>query len=238
MRQQVDRERLAWLSQLPRGSGHQVALALVVVGRPMAAEELAMASGLKSRTLTEVLRWMAALGMVEQRGDGWTLSAASLALVGKASDTVSDGNSSGPGTASRSDGKATARAARNKNAVRAAHDTPPPPKRDLTISLGSLEEEEGRRTGQRGKVEGLLASAGVGKRSAKMQQLLALDLDPDYVGRWVRYRQQRLAEGKTMPVGWLIQALQDGDAVPDCECGQCPECMQRQFGQYADVVCR
>jgi hypothetical protein len=71
-----------------------------------------------------------------------------------------------------------------------------------------------------------------------MRELLALDLEPDYVARWVRYRQQRLAEGKTMPVGWLIQALQDGDAVPDCECGECPECRQRLYGAYADVVCR
>jgi hypothetical protein len=228
------RERLAWLSQLPRGSGHQVALALLVVGRPMAADELAMASGLKSRTLSEVLRWLEALGVVEKAKGGWTLSAASLATVGETAGKASVVDSSGSGNAGRS--------ANRKNGARATHSTPPPPKRDLTMQVkhqgkGSGEEEE-EESARRAAIEPLLVSAGVGRRSVKLAELLALNLDADYVAGWARYRQKQLDAGRPFPVGHLIQALQDGDAVPACDCGRCDACAQRLYARYGALIAR
>lgn len=82
-------------------------------------------------------------------------------------------------------------------------------------------------------VRSLLIAAGVGQRSVKLREIVALDLPTDYVKKHIAARAAALAAGEHYPVGWLITKLLDGDPVP-----QPPTPRTTIPPEYADIVKR
>ncbi len=64
------------------------------------------------------------------------------------------------------------------------------------------------------RIKAMLIDAGVGARSKKMSELLAMGLDPEYVKAHVDYRKKILASGRKYRVGLLIKRLLDEDPAP------------------------
>lgn len=205
-------ERTMWLSALPRPSGPLVVLALAVFDEPLNHDGLTLATGLERRALNAAVEWLEAMGVVERVGDGWTLSAAAAGLV-KASGTASDAAAGdGSGTAGDTSSGYT-RGARNSLS------SPPPKSRSILSKSQEEEEGHGRDARKDDQVRQLLIRAGVGRRSRKLAQLVAMDLDPAYVSAWIDHQQQH-----SIPVNHLIQSLTEGDPVPVCNCGRCAAC--------------
>lgn len=213
------REQVGFLRSLDGMAAH-ILLALLVAGRRLAADDLAMATGCDKRTVRRGLALLEALGLVERvalDAGGWALPAA---VRGQLVGLPEEG----------------AHAARNgAHALRAASSSS-----SLSISLKLEDEgEKKKKKGARGaqqEVEGLLLRAGIGRTSPKLGELLALGLDAGYVREHVAAREAALAKGEAYPVGWLINKLACGDPAPVCRCGRCEVCRERTLAKYPMVM--
>lgn len=186
------REQVAFLRSL-NGTAAHILLALLVAGRALTVEDLAMATGYEKRTLSKALALLEALGMAgveAPQGNGWALPAAVRGMLSGMAENEPD---------------TLARAARVPSSSSSTL---------ISFSLGN--EGKKKKNGAHGaaEVEELLIRAGLGRNSRKMGALLALGLDPGYVRLHVERREALLARGKAYPVGWLITKLECGDPVP------------------------
>ncbi len=82
-----------------------------------------------------------------------------------------------------------------------------------------------------------LVAAGIGKRSKKLDEILDLDLDPDFVKGHIAAREAALANQKRYPVSWLITKLLDGDPVPVVKLAACPDCGSTQLWSAKEQIC-
>ena len=91
-----------------------------------------------------------------------------------------------------------------------------------------------------------LQSAGIGRDSPAMHQLLAAKLDQDQVNAWLNYfhwwhkqRKQhpnQLVDGRqNFTAGLLIKILLDGDAAP---AARCHECLELPSDCYCDLIAK
>lgn len=217
-----------------KGTPHSVLLALGVEG-PQTAEGLADYMAMEPRAVRKSLALLEGLGLVVRVGGRWALPAA-VELSGKAGDSH-DSRSAMEGKASSKRAGNGAGDARRASGVRGARPSSPPPSGSSSKRERKEEDEEeerrGPQTASERRVYRLLLEGGVGARSPKMGQLLALGLDPDYVAAFVTYRRRQIERGVEYPVSYLIQALQCGDPAPSLP-------RERSFipKEYEDVVMR
>lgn len=207
------REQVSFLRSI-NGTAAHILLALLVAGRELAVEDLAVATGYEKRTLSKALALLEALGMagvVAPQGDGWALLAAAQERLMKLPEE---------GTGSP------------ENVARAAR----VPSSSSSIKVSSFVDEGKKKKSADGAQQAifdLLRRAGVGSRSPKMLELMSAGLDVEYVRGHVLAREALLERGDDYPVGWLIHKLECGDAAPAIpkERGYIPQ-------EYADVVMR
>jgi len=221
------REQIGFLRGLDGISAH-ILLALLVAGRRLTVDDLAMASGCDKRTVKRGLALLEALGLVEVDADGWALPAA-------VRERLTGAEEGGGG------GARTVRAPSSSSSV--------------SNSLNPVDEKKKKKDGANGaarangatranggqaaggdEVAGLLQRAGIGRGSPKMRQLLGAGLDAGYVREHVTAREAVLARGDEYPVGWLINKLECGDPAPVCRCGRCEACRERMYANYPTVM--
>ncbi len=207
------REQIGFLRGLDGMAAH-ILLALLVAGRRLTVDDLAMASGCDKRTVKRGLALLEALGLVEVDAEGWALPAAVRERL----------------TGAKEGGGGGARAVRV-----------PSSSSSVSITLNPVDEKKKKNGATRAnggqaaggdEVAGLLQRAGLGRQSPKMRQLLGLGLDAGYVREHVTARESALERGDEYPVGWLINKLECGDPAPVCRCGRCAACRERMYANY------
>lgn len=204
------RERAIWLRSLNgTAAAAPILLALLDARDGLTAADLELVTGYEKRAVSRALALLEALGMVgvgavAPRGDSWAMPAAARERL------------CGLGERAPDDAHA-ARACSSSSSVD-----------DPSFGYGEKKKKDAP-----GAMAGLLRRAGIGARSPKMAELLALGLDMDYVRRHVEAREEALERGEVYPVGWLINKLACGDSAP---------AVRRERGyipaEYQDVVMR
>lgn len=206
------REQVAFLRSI-NGTAAHILLALLVAGRELAVEDLAVATGYEKRTLAKGLALLEALrlvGVVAPQGDSWALLAAARERLEKQPEE---------GTGAPAN---IARAVRVPSSSSSG---------DIPVSHGENGKKKKKSAADVQAVKDLLRRAGIGNRSPKMLELVALGLDVAYVRGHVMAREALLERGEPYPVGWLINKLTCGDPAPAIprEASYIPE-------RYKDVV--
>lgn len=95
--------------------------------------------------------------------------------------------------------------------------------------LNDPEEEEEAAAAR--KILGLLARAGIGRRSKKAQEIAGMGLDVAYVEAHVKAWARAVERGEEYPASWLITKLIDGDPAPMPDGRHCPKCGERLHGE-------
>jgi hypothetical protein len=227
----VGSEQVSFLRGL-KGAPASIVLALALTGCSMTGRDLQMVTGYSDKPISQGLALLELHGLVQFNGraQGWSfrhearLSLFPTALLG---GKVGLAQSTGRGDRSFSDFTASSSAVVDDG--------------DFG---GSAEEAEVLEPGRSIAVERWLTRAGVGRRSPKMRELLALDLDPGYVAAWVLEYEWYVAEMARRPgervngrrqfsTGTLIRILLDGDAAPP---ERCEACLERPGDCYCSVV--
>lgn len=189
------REQVAFLRSI-NGTAAHILLALLVAGRELAAEDLAMATGYEKRTLSKALALLEALGMagvVAPQGDGWALLAAAQERLVKQPEG---------GTCSPAENARAARVPSSSSSV------------SIPVFHGENGKKKKKSAADEQAIFDLLRRAGIGNRSPKMLELMTLGLDVAYVREHVMAREALLERGEQYPVGWLINKLECGDPAP------------------------
>ena len=103
-------------------------------------------------------------------------------------------------------------------------------------SLRDLKDQEEERRGgnfqKNLEVRKMLLSTGIGPRSPKLDRLVNLNLDLNWVIAHIHVWRWR-----NEPTGYLIQRLEHGDAVPECGCVECQRSDQVPE-QYREIIKR
>lgn len=197
--------------------------------RTLKNSELEMWTGYSDKPISNALDLLHAMGIVSQNSaGGWypTTAAYQLPLPlwlpngrGRIQDTpLSEASRRNSPTSSSSSSRSIIQEEEEKKEMRArAGNSPPvPPPVDNSV-------DNHKRT-----IKDLLLRAGVGEKSPKMKQLLAMNLDVKYVEAHVleRLYQARLHDANPIqnpdyPVAWLINKLVCGDPSPAPRCSTC-----------------
>lgn len=195
---------------------------LLLSGRSLTGKELEFACDLSDKPIKKGLAWLEFKGLVQNNGkfNGWSLTAAAtqLALPGICQLGESRRKSDFLQLESR-------RISDHQPESRRFSDHGAPPSSSSSSKLIDQEEEEERkgesrrksdfRSGpEKEKLRHCLVSAGIGPRSKKLKELLALELALDFVRAHIAAREALLASGEKYPISWLITKLLDGDPVP------------------------
>lgn len=205
--------------------------------RTLKNSELEMWTGYSDKPISNALDLLHAMGMVSQNSaGGWYLTTAAYQLPlplwlpdgrGRIQDTpISEASRrNSPTSYSSSSSRSIIQEEEEEKKEKPTRDgnSPPasrPPSRPVDNSV-----DNHKRT-----IKDLLLRAGVGEKSPKMKQLLAMNLDIKYVEAHVleRLYQARLHEANpkqnpNYPVAWLINKLICADPSP---APRCPTCLQ------------
>lgn len=202
-----------------KGAASSILWILLLSGRACTQRELETATGYTDKTLTTGLALLEAERLVQYNGrrHGWSLStgfyqlplplaqlAAGMALLDAPVADVDAALPGIPGSTALPGAVGEDEIDRRISDLRVLSSSS-----SSSSSLSKEEEEEGDEDRRISDLRDLLASAGVGRYSPKMQQLLELGLDRAYVEAHVDY-----AARENEPVGWLINRLICGDPAP------------------------
>lgn len=231
-------QQVSFLKSL-KGAPASILIALALTGVSLTNQDLQMVTGYSDKPVTKGLALLELHGLAQNNGIhyGWSLPQGvqlplfPSALLGRESRSASLG--SGPKALHNPVDKSEARPAEVRNISERSEyfRTSQSHARDLSSSSSrssnsKKKEEEERRVPKGRKISdlraaqpdvyALLLEAGVGKRSRKMREILALELPVEHVRAFVL---DQAALG--YPTGHLIQKLLDGDPVPPKRCIDC-----------------
>ena len=208
-----------------KGAPASIILALALTGVSLAKRDLEILTGYSDKPISKGLALLELNGFVQDNGRaaGWSLraglqlplfprpySAAPLSPIQRGMEIPSRNISDFP--------------AHSPSLLSSSTDLP-----DENDQGDKTEAEE-----RLSKISDWLRLAGVGRRSPKMRQLLALDLDETYVRAWTLYSLWWQRESTRRPnhpidgrrrfaTGTLIRILLDGDQAPP---DRCPDCLE------------
>lgn len=226
-------EQIEFMQACPPASA-KILLLLLLMDESLTNKELQFACNMAERTIQNGLDWLQYKGLIQYNGkfQGWSLTAWAYQLPLpftqlNAGHQTALPASHGAAPASNKPGQSFANNEENGENRK---------KSGFLSSSSSYkdrkEEEKEEGNAENRKNYGLretLRDAGIGARSRKMHELLALDLDIEYVNEHIHVWRQR---GE--PVGYLITRLLSGDAPPICDCHDCRLSHARQhLAKYA-----
>lgn len=250
-------QQVAFLHSL-KGAPASILIALALTGVAMTNQDLQIATGYTDKPITDGLALLELHGLAQYNGRqyGWSLPQGlqlplfPAALLGRESRSASLGSGI-EAVDNLVDNQGPANGADRKYSDLRSEifrsSAPPPHTHARARGFSSSSDpfsEKGKEEEERKKprdrkfselrdanrdVFELLLQAGVGRRSKKMVELLALELQPDHVRAFVN---EQKALG--YPTGHLIQKLLDGDPVPPMRCDQCG----RPTPCYCSVIMR
>jgi hypothetical protein len=217
---------------------------LLLSGRSLTGKDLMFTCDMSDKTILQGLTWLEFKGLIQNNGkfNGWSLTAAvrqlplpfaalpgegagSVALLDGESRKISDDreNSGFLPLSSSSSSQTYSELAGNEGEEEESRES-----RKISDFLPNPVKDELRHC---------LVAAGIGKRSKKLDEILDLNLDPDFVRGHIAAREATLANEEKYPVNWLITKLLDGDPVPDVKLARCPECDSVQLWSLEGQFC-
>lgn len=195
---------------------------LLFSGRSLTGKDLMFTCDMSDKTIQQGLAWLEFKGLIQNNGkfNGWSLTAAvrQLPLPYAALPGEGEGSTALLGGESRKisdDRKNSGFLPLSSSSIQT--------KKDLAGNEGEEEEEtpqESRKISdflpdpEKEALRQCLVAAGIGKRSKKLDEILELDLAPNFVHGHIAAREAKLANGEKYPISWLITKLLDGDPVP------------------------
>lgn len=217
---------------------------LLLSGRSLTGKDLMFTCDMSDKTIQQGLAWLEFKGLVQNNGkfNGWSLTAAVRQLPLPYAALPGEGES-----VALLDGESRKISDDRKNSGF----------QPLSSSSSSLhtnsdlagiegEEEETRESRKisdfrpdpaQEELRHCLVAAGIGKRSKKLDEILELGLDPEFIQGHIAARDAALANQERYPVSWLITKLLDGDPVPQIKLKSCPECNSSHFWSSKEQIC-
>lgn len=217
---------------------------LLLSGRSLTGKDLIFTCDMSDKTIQQGLTWLEFKGLVQNNGkfNGWSLTAAVRQLPLPFAALPGEGEA-----VALPDGESRKFSDHHGESRKFSGFLPSSSSSIHTNTdlAGNEGEEEERSSGQSRKNSGFpprtakarirkcLIDAGIGSRSQKLQEILDLDLELDFVKGHVTAREAALESGEEYPVNWLITKLLDGDPVPAP-----PKARSRIPKEYKDIIKR
>lgn len=234
--QQVD-----FMRSMP-SSAAKILWILFISGRSLTGKDLQYACGMAEATIDKGLAWLEPRRLIQNNGkfNGWSLTAVAHQLpLPFASLTTGHQNAlpAQHGAATPQNGDGESFGGENPKIWGFLSSSS---SSDLLLEERDQEEEEEARENPKiwgflddDDIRQMLIDAGIGPRSRKLVELLALNLDVDFVAAHVHVWQRRGDE----PPGYLITRLESGEAPPVCNCPDCR--LKAQIpDEYRDIIMR
>ena len=197
----------------------KILLILMMSGKSITNKDLMFACDASDKTISTGLAWLEFNEIIQNNGkyNGWSLTATARQLSLNLSLSKSE----------------------NPTTSRKISDLLPSSSSSKDLNNLDLDEEERKNVTTITEIphfdealKSILVSAGIGSRSPALRELLAADLDIDWVKAHIDARKQLRHSGEHYPVGWLIQKLRCGDPVPDLPNSANP------YDAYDDIIKR
>lgn len=215
---------------------------LLLSGRSLTGKDLILTCDMSDKTIQQGLAWLEFKGLVQNNGkfNGWSLTAAVRQLPLPFAALPGEGE----GSVALPDGESRKISDDRKNSGFLALSSS-----SSLLTNNGLREEEEEEGGESRKFSDFLpdpakdelrhclVAAGIGKRSKKLDEILDLELDPDFVKGHIAAREAALANQERYPVSWLITKLLDGDPVPVVNLAACPDCGSTQLWSAKEQIC-
>ena len=234
-------DQVEFMQAMPPAAA-KILLLLFISDRSLTGRELQFACGMAERTIQGGLDWLQFKGLAQNNGkfNGWSLTSRAYQLPLPFAQLNAGHQNALPA----SHGAALASNRPGESFGGDENGGENRKKNGFLSSSSSLkekeEEEEEEENGENRKIYGfrgdelreMLRDAGVGDRSRKMRELLALDLDIDWVNEHIHVWRR-----SNEPVGYLITRLLSGDTPPPCNCQECQAAQYRyQIAAYDGLI--
>jgi len=194
---------------------------LLLGGRSLTGKELMFACDMSDKTIQQGLIWLEFKGLIQNNGkfNGWSLTAAVRQLP--LPFTALPGEGAGSTALLGGESRKISDDRKNSGFLPPSSSSSIQTNTDLAGNEGEEEAIESRKFSDfvpdpvKDELRHCLAAAGIGRRSQKLDEILDLELEPDFIRGHIAAREAALANGERFPVSWLITKLLDGDPVPE-----------------------